>query len=195
MVEVVSRSLDRNALKLYVMPEELRKTLAQLHEHLYSYVLKGPREYVGMALRILLHCKLFQVYVVGDYVCRTFEMYVGIPKLCIADMKTMRSLYEFPTQEVYDIVITCRNPAGTISEECMKKLSIYIDNRYSHILLLVKGEEDLLGLAILLQASHGYLVYGIPRTGVAIIPIELDNKIRAHNIFSQFIEQKAIEKR
>jgi len=184
----------RNVLKLYVMPKELRETLARLHEHLYSYVLRGSREYVGMTLRAFLHYELFRVYVVGDYVCRTFEMYVGIPKLCIADMKTMRNLYECPTQEAYNTVISCRNPAGTISGECIEKLSNYVDNRHSHTLLLVEGEEDLLGLAILLRASHGYLVYGIPKAGVAVAPIESGNKVRALNIFSRFIEQKAIEK-
>lgn len=194
-MKAVFNSLGRrNELKLYAMPRELREMLARLHEHLYSYVLRGPREYVGLTLRTLLHCELFQVYVVGDYVCRTFEIYVGIPKLCIVDTKTMRTHYEYPRQEAYDSITSCRNPAGTISEECMKKLSDYVDNRHSHALILVEGEEDLLSLAVLLQASHGYLVYGIPKAGVAVVPIEPSNKVRALNIFSRFIEQKAIEK-
>ncbi len=171
---------------LYKLPEELRSVLANAHTHFYAYTIFGPREYVGMTLRILLQSELFSVYVVGDYVCRTFELYVGLPKLCIADRKTLREIEELPTLELYDSVISCRNPAGTISSECMEIIEegIKLDG---HTLLLVDGEEDLLGLAVVLRASQGYLVYGIPRRGVAVLPIEI-NKVKALNIFSRFRE-------
>jgi uncharacterized protein (UPF0218 family) len=172
---------------VYRMPEDLRERLAR--PHLYNptvLFIEGPREYVAFTLRTLLYSFLNVVYVVGDFTCETFLQYIGTPHLCVIDGTIMRKRSEnLYITKSFEHVFSCVNPMSTISVDCIKKLQEALKHYKS--LVIVKGEEDLLPLALLLLLPTGYIVFGIPKKGVALIDVSSYNRSEAVNIFSQFI--------
>ena len=174
---------------LFLLPQELRKILSDLHIYAENSVkvYRGLPEYIGLRLRaeILLH--LDKVVAVGDMVCNTIASYVGVPRLCIVDGKTLReSSSDIESlAKLFRNRHTCRNPAGTISSSCIELLKSVLDDMDRHI-VVVDGEEDLLALAVVLFGRWvDYVVYGVPRVGVAVIDVPLF-RVSAINIFSQF---------
>jgi len=130
---------------------------------------------------------MFRVVAVGDIVCSTILDYVGTPRLCIVDGKTVRVAYRDLDKALkrFGVVLRCSNPPGTISEECVEAIARALSTASSS-LLLVDGEEDLLALAVLILGSDiDYVIYGVPSTGVAIIDAK-GSAVTAINLFSQF---------
>ncbi|MDK6029101.1 DUF359 domain-containing protein [Ignisphaera sp. 4213-co] len=175
---------------IYRMPDDLRKRLSAPHTYNKNLVvIKGPREYVAMVLRSIFYDKLHEVYVVGDYTCETFLLYIGIPRMCIVDGNIMRKPYEahHTISKYFENVARCCNPRGAISSECIdvirKALSI------PKSLVVVDGEEDLLGLVLQSILLRGYVIYGLPHEGVAIADV-LYSSIEAINLFAKFQLQK-----
>jgi len=172
---------------LYELPKELRDTVSRIHTYLGAEILEGEREFVGLKLKASMYLKLAQIYVVGDVVCTTLVQYVGIPRLCIVDYKTLRSYISNSSVELaglFDRRIRCTNPPGHVSYDCMNAIREALDN-FAHSLIEVDGEEDLLGFPVILYAPSGFMLYGIPRRGVAILDVE---SVRTFvlNIFSKF---------
>ena len=172
-------------MSIFIMPEDIRPILSLAHKYFRALVFSGAREGIGFILRSMFYTNLDKVYVVGDYVCKTFEYYVGIPRICIIDMKTLRNSFsEHVRSDFFDMTLRCRNPPGTITNECLRAISQGYDSGL-RVLIYVEGEEDLLGLGIMMVVRNGYLIYGIPRKGVAVMPIE-ENIVNAINLFSKF---------
>lgn len=163
--------------------------MAELHVYAEGSltVVIGSREYVGLSLRAKLYCDLHRVAVIGDTVCYTFLKFVGIPRICVIDGKSLRIPINYMAEimECYDCVTRCSNPPGTISQECLDVLNNAI-NSHRRCLIIVNGEEDLLVLATALNTHKiTYIVYGIPSKGVAVIDGEKFIET-AINLFSQF---------
>ncbi|MEM1844511.1 MAG: DUF359 domain-containing protein, partial [Ignisphaera sp.] len=176
-------------MRLYILPNNLRKILAELHVYAKDSltVMIGSKEYVGLSLRAKLYCDLHRVAVIGDTVCHTFLKFVGIPRICVIDGKSLRMYVNYAAEimECYDCVTRCSNPPGTISQECLDVLNNMI-NSHRQCLVIVNGEEDLLALAVALNPYKiTYIVYGIPSKGIAVIDGEKFIET-AINLFSQF---------
>lgn len=175
-------------MKQYILPQNLRKILAYLHLYAKNSIkiFTGSKEYIGFVLKNELYTLLHFVASVGDMVCNTFLSLIGQPRICIIDGKTLR----IPTNytkilEQYDCILSCANPPGSISHECLETLdkAIKLGNK---CLIIVDGEEDLLALAVVFYPHQiKYIVYGIPHEGVAVIDVEKFATI-AINLFSQF---------
>lgn len=176
---------------LYLLPESLRSTLAKLHTYAENSItlFSGPRNYIGFKLRGELYPYLTRVAVVGDVVCTTFIEFVGVPRICIVDGKTLRTRYgniEGVLHMFYNIH-RCRNPPGTISSECLSTIASAMHYPGKQ-LVVVDGEEDLLALAaVLVGTKHiDYVAYGVPNEGVAVVDVE-KFMVLAINLFSQFM--------
>jgi uncharacterized protein (UPF0218 family) len=176
-------------MKRYILPENLRKIFSYIHIYAENYVnsIKGLREFVGFKLRSELYIYLHRVAVVGDIVCSTFLNYVGVPRICIIDGKTLREFYNDINSFIkyFSYVFECRNSPGSISEGCIQTIVKALDI-FHRALVVVKGEEDLLALAVsLVGRGIDYVVYGIPREGVGVIDVERF-RVTAINLFTQF---------
>ncbi|MEL9939996.1 MAG: DUF359 domain-containing protein [Ignisphaera sp.] len=172
-------------MKIYKMPDELRKRLSS--PQLFNknlIVLKGPREYVATILKSIFYDKLQDVYVVGDYTCETFLLYVGIPRMCIIDGNIMRKPHK-PEHMLnyFEHITRCYNPRGSISIDCINAIKGSMEKPRS--LIIVDGEEDLLALFLQTNLLKGYVAYGLPNEGVAIADVTYSN-VGAINIFSEF---------
>jgi len=175
---------------VYRMPNNLRAQLSRPYEYNKSILfIEGPREYVAFTLRSYLYTHLYEVYVVGDYTCETFLNYIGMPRLCVIDNNVMRYHYNAMHNNINKFVhiFRCSNPQGTISLDCLEKLREAYKAPRS--LVIVDGEEDLLALALTLIVPSGFIVFGIPRKGVALINSR-EGKVDAVNKFSQFVEER-----
>ncbi|MEM0500759.1 MAG: DUF359 domain-containing protein [Ignisphaera sp.] len=177
------------SITIYEMPSIFREALSK--PYLYfphgTLLLTGPREAVAYILRSLYYTELYSMVVVGDYVCETFVRYIGIPRLCIVDGKTLRHLGTDFVREFkrkFEHVEICKNPPGYISKACQESIYRCFKEGVKS-LILVYGEEDLLALASLITIPHGYVVYGIPSLGVAVSDVP-SLKICVTNIFSHF---------
>ncbi len=179
----------------FLLPNELRNLLAYFHIYKYPYVLtlRGNRESIGILLRLYYSGYSHETMVVGDYCCKTYIEYVGMPRTCIVDRKTLRysDTDIIDIEKKFDYVERCVNPRGCITVSCMKS----IRRCYSMgvpCLLIVDGEEDLLTLASIITIDHGIVIYGIPYEGIAIIFIDRV-KVDAINLFSQFIMSNIVK--
>ncbi|ADM28690.1 Protein of unknown function DUF359 [Ignisphaera aggregans DSM 17230] len=178
----------------FLMPNELRNLLTYFHIYKCSYVLtlRGDRESIGILLRLYYSNYVHETMVVGDYCCKTYIEFVGVPRLCIVDGKTLR----YNNTDIRDIerrfnyVERCVNPRGCITTNCMEAIKRCYKEGVP-CLLIVDGEEDLLTLATIILIDHGIVVYGVPHEGIAIIPID-KAKVDAINIFSQFIRLNSL---
>jgi len=122
------------------------------------------------------------VYTVGD--CVTYNAYQnGItPKLCIVDGKTKRhvkmDLEYFPRciNTFY-----CRNKRGQITKELIDEMKCALN--YPPAKLIVKGEEDLAVLPLILNIPIGSVVlYGQPDVGVVYIVTDISIRAKAMDI-------------
>jgi len=177
------------AVECFSMPNELRNLLTYFHIYKCSYVLtlRGDSESIGILLRLYYSNYVHETMVIGDYCCKTYVEFVGIPRLCIVDGKTLR--YSNTDIRIierkFNYVERCINPRGCITTNCMESIKRCYKVGVP-CLLIVDGEEDLLALATMVLIDHGIVIYGVPHEGIAIIPID-KAKVDAINIFSQFI--------
>jgi uncharacterized protein (UPF0218 family) len=176
-------------MKRYILPEELRKTLAYIHIYAKEHInpITGLRDFIGFKLRSEFYGYLHRVAVVGDIVCSTFLGYVGVPRICIIDGKTLRELYRGVDviSKSFSYMLRCANPPGSISEECIQTIARALNTLYP-VLVMIEGEEDLLALALcLIGKDIDYVIYGIPREGVGVIDVE-KFRVTAINLFTQF---------
>ncbi len=167
------------------MPEELREPLARPYTVFDIAVVEGDRLAVASRLRAMLGLELHRVVCVGDYVCETFLKYVGVPRMCIVDGRTLREeRIEISFEHMFKYVERCTNPRSHISRSCVKIVELSGDRH--GLLIVVDGEEDLIALATSAMFEGMYLVFGLPRTGVAVMYVDRSNLVKALNMLSKF---------
>ncbi len=168
------------------MPEELREELRRG----FGIIISGNHREVISRVMSIIGNACNKLWAVGDVVCSTALDVGCIPKACFIDGRTLRTLRtglpEGLAKGLFNNVIKIRNPAGTLSEEAIYAVKYCVGR--DRVLVLVDGEEDLIGLAVLLYANLGeYLVYGLPNVGVDLIKVDEAVRSKAHDMISKFI--------
>ncbi|MEM1526733.1 MAG: GTP-dependent dephospho-CoA kinase family protein [Ignisphaera sp.] len=176
-------------MNVHILPTTLKRIFSLAHTYFRESIqlVTGPREFVGHKLRSEIYSYTHKVVAVGDVVCLTLLEYVGVPRLCIADGKTLRDIHGDIDKLLknFAVILKCRNPPGSISEECLQVISKALGEPIPK-LILVDGEEDLLTLAVILVGEDvDFVIYGVPREGVGMIDVKRFTII-AINLFSQF---------
>lgn len=84
--------------------------------------------------------------------------------------------------------ILVKNPAGTINSELFEVLGkIFKENGNDRKVILIKGEEDLAALAVLLVAPLGHTIfYGQPNQGLVRVMVNEENKEKVYNLLEKF---------
>ncbi len=176
----------------YILPEDLRPILRELHDYLGGIVVKGePEDVVAKVKELMVLEGIKKLWVVGDVVCMNFIKYGLSPYVCIVDGRTLRRELSYDLTSVskyFSKLVRVRNPAGTITEESISTLS----NIDVPTLVIVAGEEDLLGLAAVLSAGEDdAVVYGIPpNVGVAVIKVSRGIRELCNDLLRRFIVSK-----
>ena len=117
------------------------------------------------------------VIAVGDVTCATLENEGIIPDVRIVDGITKRGIFEgeFKAKTHYYVY----NPPAMIFPEAWSAIATGISNK-SDTLIVVNGEEDLLGFpAVLLAPIGSVMLYGQPDVGIVWVPVTEENKSRA----------------
>lgn len=159
--------------KLYIVPERLRALLSRE----YGYLVEGIDRLLVAKRVIDIACGR-RLWSVGDVISTSLVEIGYIPDVAIIDRATLRErdidteYIERKYREVGEI-LEVYNPRGHISAEAMLTIKRLASRSSGKHLVLVRGEEDLLSLAIAGLARLGEaLAYGIPRRGASVVIID-----------------------
>ena len=127
---------------------------------------------------------------VGDTVSRNLHAKGIKSQLSITDNKSMRKRTQ-PATFCAKKVVHVKNPQGTITDEAMTAIREALEgDSQTHI--IVDGEEDLLTLAVVLQAPEKALVvYGQPYEGIVVVKVTPEKKNEAQEILNAMAVRKA----
>lgn len=128
-----------------------------------------------------------RVFVVGD---ATTERLVGFgitPDVAVIDGRERRSRRTYTT--IYAAKeLQCDNPAGMISKEAVKVLQNAL-KAMPPVMVVVKGEEDLLALPVFAMAPAGSVVlYGQPLEGLVVVKITRAKRNQAKDIMERIMD-------
>ena len=123
------------------------------------------------------------VIAVGDVTSSTILKEGFTPNVMIVDGITKRGAFEeeFSAERVYEIF----NPAAAIYPEAWSVIDTAIHDEMNS-LIIVEGEEDLLGFpAVLLAPDDSAVLYGQPDVGIVWIPINEENRKISRNLLEE----------
>lgn len=111
-----------------------------------------------------------KVYLVGDIVTKDFlanDFLKSFIKLCIIDEKTQRNQIKIKVKDFFEEIIEFENPEGGIKKESFTLLDEIITSNKRTLFKVIKGEEDLLVLPLVLsiplnETVKSLVFYGQP---------------------------------
>jgi uncharacterized protein (UPF0218 family) len=167
------------------LPESLREELSKPR----GALVKGKKDYVSRKVaEFVMKASAPKVITVGDVVTRSLISKGVKPDLAIIDGKTLRGPEErmdYKVDETYKLT----NPAGLITSDAWKVIDKAL-KRNKKIQIIVDGEEDLLGIPVVLLAPKGSLmIYGQPNEGIVIVTVNDEITQFAERILSRMEEQ------
>jgi uncharacterized protein (UPF0218 family)/phosphopantetheine adenylyltransferase len=123
------------------------------------------------------------VIAVGDVTSSTVLGEGYTPEVMIVDGITKRGPFEeqFMAERIYKIF----NPAAVIYPEAWSVIDTAIQGD-KYALIVVEGEEDLMGFpAVLLAPDNSVVLYGQPDVGIVWIPVNDENRKIARDLLEQ----------
>jgi uncharacterized protein (UPF0218 family) len=132
-----------------------KETISEVEEHIRNY--KNANFEV-------------KVYLVGDIVTKDFfanDFLKSFVKLCIIDEKTQRNQIKIKIEDFFEEIIEFENPEGGIKKESFTLLDEIITSNKRTLFKVIKGEEDLLVLPLVLsiplnETVKNLVFYGQP---------------------------------
>lgn len=132
-----------------------KETISEVEEHIRNY--KNANFEV-------------KVYLVGDIVTKDFlanDFLKSFVKLCIIDEKTQRNQIKIKIEDYFEEIIEFENPEGGIKKESFTLLDEIITSNKRTLFKVIKGEEDLLVLPLVLsiplnETVKSLVFYGQP---------------------------------
>jgi uncharacterized protein (UPF0218 family)/phosphopantetheine adenylyltransferase len=120
------------------------------------------------------------VIAVGDVTSATLIDEGFVPDVCVVDGITKRGVYERNFSG--DVKYLIYNPAATIYPETWSVVDTAIHDEKKSI-VLVEGEEDLIGFPAVLLADVGsVMLYGQPDVGIVWVPVTEENRRMAQEL-------------
>jgi uncharacterized protein (UPF0218 family) len=176
-------------VRVFRLPDDLRVELRRG----VGLVIRGDYRSVALSVvEVVGDCS--RLWAVGDVVCSSLVDVGCVPKVCVVDGRTLRGVpidYE-RLKKMFSEVVRVRNPPGCVSEDALRVIKYCVSR--SNVLVLVDGEEDLIGLLVLMFADLGdYLVYGLPGIGVDVVEVNEGSRGWASGIISKFKEDYIIQ--
>jgi len=129
-----------------------------------------------------------KVITVGDVVTRNMISAGVKPDLSIIDGKTLRGSekrIDYPINKTYRLV----NPAGVIVADAWKVIGKALKEK-KKTQIVVEGEEDLLGIPVVLLApTESLMLYGQPNEGIVIVDVNDEIRDFTRSILSRMEEE------
>ncbi|UCE09724.1 MAG: DUF359 domain-containing protein [Candidatus Thorarchaeota archaeon] len=123
------------------------------------------------------------VIAVGDVTCATLVSQGYTPDVQVVDGITKRGKFvgSFSAEKEYTIF----NPAATIYPEAWSVIDTAINDGATS-LVVVEGEEDLMGFpAVLLARDGSVMLYGQPDVGIVWVPVNQENQKLARGFLDE----------
>jgi len=129
---------------------------------------------------------------VGDVVSQNMLKQGIHPQIIIVDNKVMREKSK-PIKTTINKKMNVKNPAGTLTPETWLVIEQAVGQKQP-TQVLVEGEEDLLTLVAVLEASENSLVvYGQPHEGVVTVKADEKTKKRVQQIVEAMEPSKKLK--
>jgi len=160
-----------------VVPDHIRKLLKKP----LGLLIPGPPGATRSEVEKIVGRRTGKLVAVGDAVAKELLAIGARPDVCIVDGRIERRPVErIEVQGAKELV--CRNRPGTISAEAYRAVRDSLSMNCP-VVLRVEGEEDLLGLVVMVEAPTGTLMlYGQPRAGVVVVQIDEEAKMRGRSL-------------
>lgn len=169
------------------MPEALRGSLGR---GFLGVRVCGDEEYVtGRLLDLLGGCR--GAIVVGDFACLGLVSAGYVPGVCVVDGTTRRVEAQPLAVGLFDRRVECVNPRSHVCLGAVEALleAVRGSERGERVLVLVRGEEDLLALPAIARGPPGWcVVYGLPGCGAELVVIDEDTAEVARRVLELFEE-------
>ncbi|MEM4734826.1 MAG: DUF359 domain-containing protein [Candidatus Thorarchaeota archaeon] len=121
-----------------------------------------------------------KVIAVGDVTTSTLVAQGFVPDVCVVDGMTKRGRYDVRVPGAPKFVVY--NPAASIFPESWSVMDTALHSD-SKCVILVEGEEDLLGFpAVILAPTGSVMLYGQPDAGIVYVPVSPENKSIARSL-------------
>ncbi len=162
------------------LPTQNRRGLKAPKGDVYSVEDGKPEERV---VKRILEEKPECVIAVGDVTSATLLAEGYQPDIMVVDGITKRGTFEgdFHADDEYTIY----NPAATIYTEAWVVMDTAI-KKGKKSLIIVEGEEDLMGFPAVMLAPHGsVMLYGQPDVGIVWVPVNKENQKLAKKFLKQ----------
>jgi len=155
-----------------------KETIAEVEEHIRNY----KNANFGV-----------KVYLVGDIVTKDFlanDFLKSFVKLCIIDEKTQRNQIKIKIEDFFEEIVEFENLEGGIKKESFTLLDEIITSNKRTLFKVIKGEEDLLVLPLVLsiplnETVKNLVFYGQPpitdskrQIPEGIVMVDVDKRIK-----------------
>ena len=155
-----------------------KETIAEVEEHIRNY----KNANFGV-----------KVYLVGDIVTKDFlanDFLKSYVKLCIIDEKTQRNQIKIQIEDFFEEIVEFENLEGGIKKESFTLLDEIITSNKRTLFKVIKGEEDLLVLPLVLsiplnETVKNLVFYGQPpitdskrQIPEGIVMVDVDKRIK-----------------
>ncbi len=119
----------------------------------------------------------FYIASVGDRVTYSLLDHGIVPDIAVIDMQEKRSEAPYIDQSLFNKVLHGVNEKGTINMDLCPVIEEALESRPT--LIIIKGEEDLVGFPIVLALPIGSaFIYGQPDVGAVFV--EIDERVKEH---------------
>ena len=168
--------------KVYLNPENLR-TLKEP----FGILIESSRINRVSILRFTKQATL--IISVGDATTDRLGSFGIIPDISVVDGQEQRFQRNNRGGEFlsHSLKLECYNPAGYITENAVSALEVAVNTCSSGpVRVIVKGEEDLLVLPLLLMVPLGStIMYGQPSKGIVIISVDSVSRKKAKHLLER----------
>ena len=119
---------------------------------------------------------------IGDATTEKILSYGITPSLQIVDAQEKRVKREPPTVSNLSTNLSCKNPAGEITEQSMEIIKQAFESK-PPVRITVDGEEDLLVIpACIFAPENSVIMYGQPNEGLVIVSVNDEVKKKTKSI-------------
>lgn len=139
-------------------------------------------------LKELLNIFKFSLIIsVGDFITNTLIKNEIFPDIAIIDKKVKKKFFKEKFKEnFFSKIFYAKNPPRKITNEAYLTIKNALSKKNS--LVLIKGEEDLLVLPLILESKlNSLILYGLPNLGIVAVLCNKNKKIYIKKIFSKGI--------
>ena len=160
---MMDKNLKIPTTERHKFSQPLGKLIAGTRKETISEVEEHIRNYKNANFEV-------KVYLVGDIVTKDFlanDFLKSFIKLCIIDEKTQRNHIVIEIKDFFEEIIEFENPEGGIKKESFTLLDEIITSNKRTLFKVIKGEEDLLVLPLVLsiplnETVKNLVFYGQP---------------------------------